>query len=288
LLAVALVVLAAALFAVSRSEMSSRGRQYVGVPAYFYPTDANVEQWQRLRDGFPAVRVAIATGLGLDGDSPIAAYQREITLTHEAGVLILAYVTTREPDIGPTRAAADITSEIDRAYEWYGTDGVLDGIFFDEAVDYPVTCDQRALFADLDRHVKAKGGRAMTVLNHGQVLPECYATAADILVNAETTYDLYQRWQPWGWEKRYPATKFWHIVHGATAVEQMRDVVALSRRRNAGTIYVTGAPAQEPYAALPEESYWAGELSAVTDPGGGRLRRSLRTSGATQEQIPPG
>lgn len=270
-LALTLVALAGALVLVSRpSEGPAAARdQHLGVPAYFYPTDANAGQWQRLRDGAPAVRMAIVTGLELDGDGPVAAYQREIRLTHDAGVVMLAYITTREPGNGPTRPATDIRGDVDTAYAWYGASGALDGIFFDEAVDYPVTCAQRELFVDLDRHVKSKGGRAMTVINHGQILPECYATAADVIVTAETTFDLYKRWQPWGWELRYPATKFWHLVHGATTVEQMQEVVGLSRRRNAGTVYVTGAPVEDPYGALPDERYWATELAAVAGPRAG-------------------
>lgn len=262
-----LVLLGSALVALRRGAEvpppTASVSQSLGVPAYFFPVEANMEHWQRLRQGAPTVRVAIVTGLGLDGGHPIAAYQREIALTHDAGVLVLAYITTRSAEDGTTRPMKDITSDIDQAYSWYGIGGVLDGIFFDEAVDYPVTCAQRETFVALDRYVKAKDGTGTTVINHGQILPECYATAADVIVNAEMSYDLYKDWQPWGWEDRYPATKFWHLIHGVATVGEMREVVALSRRRRAGTVYVTGAPAHDPYGALPEDQYWESELRAV-------------------------
>lgn len=88
------------------------------------------------------------------------------------------------------------------------------GSSFDESVPYPVTCDQVPYHAELNRYVKAKGGAALTVINHGQILPECYADVADIQMNAETTYESYvKEWRPLGLGGPPPGKEV--LAHGA-------------------------------------------------------------------------
>lgn len=231
----------------------------LGVPAYFYPAGAGLADWDRLRAGAPAVRTVIATGLGLDGKVPDRAYRSQIDRTRAAGIEVLAYVGTSSGDKPPEAAKR----EIDRAYQWYD----VDGIFFDEAVRFPVTCEQVGYYGDLGRHAKAHKASGTTVINHGQILPECYAEVTDVMMNAETSARSYRSWYPWGWEERYPPEKFWHLVHGAGTVGEMQEVLALSRARGAGRVFVTPAGPESPggpYGSLPPADYWKAEGAAVS------------------------
>ncbi len=236
--------------------------QQVGIAAYFYPAGGNLAYWEQLRSAPRQVAFAVATGLGLEGEKPDTNYQEQIRKTRAAGVRMLAYVTTS----GSSRPLEALKREIDHAYAWYG----VDGIFFDESVPYPVTCNQVPYHTELNRYVKAKGGPALTVINHGQILPECYATTADILMNAEMSYESYlKEWRPSGWEHRYPAKKFWHLIHGVDTEEKMRRVLALSKARNARYVFMTpvaATPNVSPYASLPPRSYWTRLLEALHAP----------------------
>jgi len=257
----------------------------VAVPAYFYPAGTNLAYWDRLRGSASSVAMTVATGLELEGSQPDANYQTQLTRLHDAGVRVLAYVTTS----GGSKSPARVEAEIDRAYGW----NRVDGIFFDEAVAYPVTCSQVGYYGSLDRYVKTKGGSAVTVVNHGQILPECYASVADVLLTAETDYGAYKdSWRQWGWEASYPASKFWHLVHGVDSIDKMHEVVALSRARNAGYVFATSATASSPggpYGSLPNRSYWDAELSTVASlpTGTGPASTTTTTRPPTTTTRPP-
>lgn len=231
----------------------------IGLPAYFYPAGSGLAFWDQLRSGSPTVSVVIATGLRLESTSADTNYQSQITRTRAVGIKVLAYVTTS----GGDRTPASVKAEIDRAFAWYK----VDGIFFDESVRYPVTCGQVDYYRSLSQYAKAKKAGAMTVINHGQILPECYASASDVLMNAEMSASSYtSSWRPWGWEQNYPAEKFWHLVHSTATVSEMQEIVRLSRTRNAGRVFVTSAGLTSPggpYGSLPAPDYFGAELRAV-------------------------
>jgi hypothetical protein len=241
---------------------ASTTAQSIGIPAYFYPAGAGLTYWDQLRSGAPTLSVVIATGLRLETTAADSNYQAQIAKTRAAGIKVLAYVTTSAGD----KPLATARLEMDRAFAWYN----VDGIFFDESVRYPVTCGQVDYYRSLHMHAKHMRRGAMTVLNHGQILPECYADTADVLMTAEMSAADYKAgWKPWGWEHKYPASKFWHLVHSAPTVAQMQEVVALSRSRNAGRTFVTSAGMSSPsgpYGSMPSADYWKAQLAAVSAP----------------------
>lgn len=70
-------------------------QQVLAIPAYFYPSGAvNLAYWDQLRGGYPSVRIAVATGLGLEGNKPNPDYQAQRTKTRKVGIQVLACVTT--------------------------------------------------------------------------------------------------------------------------------------------------------------------------------------------------
>ena len=235
-------------------------KQSMAIPAYFYPTAENLPLWEQLRSGHPAVSIAIATGLGLEGTTPDPNYQAQMTKTRKAGIRGLAYVTTSYGAKELTKAL----KEIDNAFAWYD----IDGIFFDEAVPYPVTTAQVSYHAAMHKYVKSKNRGAITVINHGQILPEEYAAVCDIMMNAEMGYESYlKEWSPWGWESRYPASKFWHIIHSVDTVEKMQHALKLSKERNARYVFVTSSTMESPggpYGTLPSSEYWSAEIAAIS------------------------
>ena len=95
----------------------------MAVPAYFYPAGGNLAYWDQLRSGFPGVSFAVATGLGLEGTNANPDYQTQITQTRQAGILMLAYVTTSSG----AKPLTNAQTEIDHAYAWYGVDGIFFG-----------------------------------------------------------------------------------------------------------------------------------------------------------------
>jgi len=110
------------------------------------------------------------------------------------------------------------------------------------------------------------------VLNPGSPVPSCYRDAADVLVTFEGSYANYigspdrqpLDYVPLGWTEQHP-DQIWHIVYGATTTGKMERVMALSRERGAGYVYVTDAGLPNPFGTLPPADYWLAE-QALLDP----------------------
>jgi Spherulation-specific family 4 len=230
------------------SVMAAHAAQSIAVPAYFYPSYPD-PVWAQMQSAVPPVAVAVMNPASGPGAAPDANYVSQIAAARAAGVAVLGYVTTSYA----TRPASAVEAEVDAYYAWYG----VDGIFFDEAAN---TCPLQSYYAGLDTYVKAKGGLGRTVINPGINTPECFVTAADILLNFEGSFSAYQTWTPDGWEAGYDPSHFWHLVYGASA-GQMPTAVLLSQSRGAGYVYVTDDGLPNPWDTLPP--YWAAELAQV-------------------------
>jgi len=175
---------------------------------------------------------------------------------------------TRSGDSSMQAWLGQAEADVDLWYEYYGPD--LDGIFFDEAPDQCGTTLAPTLYADgyaaLDAYVKQAHPGALTALNPGQAVPRCFEDAADVLVTLRGQLRRLHR-SGFGGERRLPAPhvdaggpqKIWHIVYGVTGQDQMEQVMALSKSRNAGYVYVTDDLLPNPYDTLPPAPYWADE-----------------------------
>ncbi len=104
--------------------------------------------------------------------------------------------------------------------------------------------------------------------------------SADIMVNFEGTYDTYKSSYSapsWVQDKKddgtykYEPSRFWHLVHttkdetspGPTGETKMKEVINLSKKRNAGYMYVTPDEMSNPWDTLPSGSYWETENSCL-------------------------
>jgi hypothetical protein len=217
--------------------------QSVAVPSYFYPG----RLWTRLETGAPTVGLAIINPSSGPSDVLDPNYVNQVNSTKATGITVLGYVHTNYA----SKSRADVEAEVDRYDDWYG----VDGIFFDDVTD---DCATVGYYRDLHDYVKAKASGATVVLNPGTNTGECFMTAGDILVTFEDSYDAYQGWQPSGWETKYPANRFWHLILN-TSRTNLPSAIAKSKSHNIGWILVTDDSGANPWDSLP--SYWSQELS---------------------------
>jgi hypothetical protein len=257
-------LLLAAVFAIA-AEGAAAAK--LAVPSYFYPDcDWNAScLWRQLEDGAPAVGLAVINpGVYTLPDPRIDPraravfdddrYRRQVQSARARGIVVLGYVPTHW-------AARDLFLVKDDIEVLYRL-APLDGIFVDEVPNRD--CRALAYFAEIGDHVRGHGGLGVVALNPGATTQECYMSEADVVVNFEGSYDSYLRWAPAGWERLYPATRFWHLVHDTRTEAAMHDAVRLSEARGAGWIYVTPDHLPNPWDALPTGSYWSSLLSRTT------------------------
>lgn len=235
---------------------SEVGAARLACPAYFYPdcTDNPACLWGQLDAAAPSVGLAIINPDSGPGVVGLIEYVLQRLTSRAAGISLIGYVSTQYG----MRSAAAVKADIDKYYVWYG----VDGIFLDEVPSED--CRTQSYYADLNRYIKSWGGAgALTVLNPGMATKECFMNVSDIVVNFEGSYAEYVAWSTAGWESRYLAQRFWHIVHTAPTESDMLAAMSLSKRRNAGWIYITPDTLPNPYDSLPAGSYWTFELGAA-------------------------
>jgi hypothetical protein len=183
---------------------------------------------------------------------------RALRQTRRRGIRVLGYVTT---DYG-NRALAEVKSDVDRWHAWY----TIDGIFFDEA---PSSAELLDYCLALYEFTKSESGRHhRVVLNPGTQTAEDFMTACDILVNSESRWSTYRDAFPGnqGWVARYPAARFWHLIHGCPTEAEMQTALQLARSRNAEWTFVTDCTDANPYRRLPGRTYWESQLRLASMP----------------------
>ncbi|MFB6983110.1 spherulation-specific family 4 protein [Streptomyces scopuliridis] len=250
------------------------GSQKVSVPAYFYPGPL----WDRLAQAGTGVGLAIANPSNGPGDGD-DQYTAAIKKADAAGISVIGYVstgylgttgmTTRSGSSDPDEWMRQIKADVDAWYQLYGGAG-LGGIFFDEGL---ARCGSGN--TDVNRYIELKnyvesryGEGAVVVDNPGTGVEECYTKAADTLVTFEGDENTYRGHQPQAWETSASPDKVWHLVYGVQDEGTMREVMELSRQRNAGHVYVTPDTMADknPWDTLPPDAYWNSELGLA---GGG-------------------
>ncbi len=236
--------------------------QTIAVPSYFYPGSL----WTQLEDAAPSVGLAIINPDSGPSGAVNPDYAAQVVHSQTAGLTVIGYIHTSYG----ARSLAEVEAEIDAYYTFYPS---LDGIFLDEvSTDCALVLPPPAgngYYSQLHAHIKAKGGKALTVINPGTQTDECYVTASDIIVNFESTYADYtdpSYAQP-DWVNAYNPSRFWHLVYDTATVAQMRTALALSKARHAGWVYVTPdlktGPWINPWDSLPDVPYWVAELNGV-------------------------
>jgi hypothetical protein len=166
--------------------------------------------------------------------------------------------------------------DVNAWYAFYGPS--IDGIFFDQGQN---RCgpsggsrDWSDTYRFMSAYVKGAHPGALTVINPGTAVPQCYERAADVLVTFEGSYAAYtghpatpaEAYMRLTWNPVDPQ-KIWHLVYGAGTEAAMDDAVLLSKQRNAGWVYVTDDTLGNPWDSLPAPSYWTNERGQVAPSG---------------------
>ena len=220
--------------------------QNVVVPAYFYPGAG----WTRAADSKPVPRIMIldVSGTGA-GSAPERKYQSAAKRAQAAGITIMGYSDTDYTQ----RPPADIEADVRNYKAWYG----VTDIFLDQVSSDP---GQLGYYRNLSTYIHSVNPGSAVMLNPGTYPDQRYMSAGDILMVFENTYANYLSLRVPGWVRRYPATRFAHVIYG-TSASQLPDALSLARQRHAGFVYVTNGTGLERYNSLPR--YWAAEDAII-------------------------
>ncbi len=262
--------------------------QQLAVPAYVDPiTDPGT--WTELTGAKAGtVGIIVANVDNGPGPQPVPAWASAIQQAHANGSKVLGYVdtgylgsatgshpgglSTRSGSGGLHQWLSQIESDIDAWYQFYGSD--LGGIFMDQGTTACGPGPLSTAFADQYRAltdlVKQAHPGAMTVLNPGTAVGDCFRDSADVLVTFEGSFGEYtgpprssnEAFQPLTWS---PAPdKIWHIIYGASSHHELMRALSLSKTRKAGYVYVTSAVPPDPFDTLPAAPYWSDEQRQIS------------------------
>jgi hypothetical protein len=220
--------------------------QNLVVPAYFYPGGG----WTRATDSNPVPRIMILDVAGSGaGSAPERKYQTAVKQARAAGITVMGYSDTDYTLRSPAAIEADV-----RNYKtWYSvTDIFLDQVSSGRA--------QLGYYRNLSRYIHGANPGSAVMLNPGTYPDQQYMSVGDILLVFENTYASYLSLQVPNWVRRYPATRFAHVIY-ATSASQLPHAVSLARQRHAGFVYVTNGTGLERYNSLP--AYWSRENAII-------------------------
>lgn len=237
-----------------------RAQTRIAIPSYQDPGSPVWDAWAA--PGRDSVGLMIVNENNGDDTTYYDYVDAGIRATRKRGIFVIGYVHTTYGQ----RDLADLKQKVDGVFQDY----LVDGIFFDEV---PTDCNgsnpqsgsNYAYYTELAEYVRRRqtGGR-LVLLNPGtQPANDCWMSIANILVTAESSSlaDYQQNYQDQPWFYSYPPDRFWHIVYTVNNASELQTILALSKARNAGWIYVTDQALPNPYAQTP--SFWQLETNTI-------------------------
>ena len=133
--------------------------------------------------------------------------------------------------------------------------GLIDGIFFDRVSTSSSHIDYYGGLAFGSRNTGHK-----VIFNFGDSPYSEYMNFCDLCIVFQGTACAYRTWVPK--EADFIPSKIGHMIHGVTSPGEMREVLALARKRNAGVVHVTHNAGPAPWGSLP--SYLDAELEEMS------------------------
>jgi hypothetical protein len=233
--------------------------QQIGVPTYFAPCSTSTSscKWSRIKGNTGVV--IFNPNNGPNSPSTQTQYAALSTELKANGTLVLGYVYTSYS----ARSAAVVKAEIDTYYASYG----VSGIFLDQGNG---SCNSLAYYEGIISYIKtSKNRNSLVALNWGTYGAECYMTSVnrpDVVVNFQGSYSNYLTWNATAfapWTIKYPASRFWHLVH-STSSTNAAQAFALSRSRRAGLVYITNDGLPNPWDTV-SSYYLTSEVAAVAN-----------------------
>lgn len=232
----------------------------IAIPSYQDPGSSQWNAW--IAPGRSSVGIMIVNEDNGDDLTYYPSVDAGIQAARKKGVFVVGYIYTGYGQ----RDLAAIEKDIDGVYKNYS----VDGIFFDEA---PTDCKAAsglgtsayAYYQQLADYVRSRqAGARLVILNPGtQPANDCWMSLANILVTSEedSLKDYKSGYQDQAWLHRYAPERFWHIVYNIDTAAEFQSVLALSRKRGAGWIYITDGNSTNPYLQPP--AYWPLETRTV-------------------------
>lgn len=253
--------------------------QIGAIASYIHP-GADPAAWDRLIGArSDKVGVLVANVLNGPDSKRNSTWAGVIDRGRASGKKVLGYVPTGYLGLTGTTTRlgsddmddwiAQIEQDVDTWYRLYGDS--IGGIFFDEGYNVcGVDNDYANYYEELNRYAKTRHPGAMTVLNPGTVVPQCYEDTADVLMTYESDYAAYYgnnansalNYKELDWTPQN-SSKIWHIIYGVPASEVTR-VAATAKERGAGYLQITDDVLPNPYDTLPSGDYWAAHQNAVS------------------------
>jgi hypothetical protein len=193
-----------------------------------------------------------------------AANLATITRARGAGIQVLGYVWTDYANnaagnpVAPWMTPAPLAAAEKEALQWYDWYRVT-GFLFD-GVPTGTADGQLTYYLNLYRYVHQHIPNAQVWINPGwyPASPD-YMSAADVVMDFESSYDTLTANPPPAWVHRYPASRFANVLQLPDSESgRLGAALALTLADNAGHVYVAD---QQNYSALP--AYWNAENAAV-------------------------
>jgi hypothetical protein len=228
------------------------------VPAYFYPANDGLKQWDRLIDSPVAANiVAIANPNSGPGSVDDPNYAKVLQRARLKGVTVIGYVSTKYGN----RPLDEVKADVDRWVHFYRT---VQGIFFDEQSSQ---VEKLTYYTTLYGYVRKESGLGLVVTNPGTACAEEYLAqpATDVVCMAEAVKEFSTYRRPF-WADRYPAERFAALLCQTETAEQMSADVRSMRAKRIGYCYITDLKEPNPWERLP--MYWDEEVAAVRQADG--------------------
>ena len=247
------------LFALCAS-LTATAQNRIAIPSYQDPGSSQWNAW--IAPGRASVGLMIVNEDNGDDLTYYPSVDAGIQAARKKGVFVVGYVYTGYGQ----RDLAAVEADIAGVYKNYS----VDGIFFDEA---PTDCKAASItgastyayYQQLADYVRShQAGARLVVLNPGtQPANDCWMSLANILVTSEedNLKDYKAGYQDQAWFHRYAPDRFWHIVYNIDNATDFASVLALSRQRGAGWVYITDGNSSNPYLKPP--AYWPLETQTI-------------------------
>ena len=195
-----LALLLVATPALSAAEPAAKSPVALLVPAYFYPSDAGLKQWDALLEASKDVPIiAIISPASGPGTKADANYAKVFERVKKAKATLIGYVTTSYGK----RPLADVKADVDT---WLRLYPGIQGIFFDEQASDAAQVDY---YAKLYAYVRKAKGLSLVVTNPGTTCDEGYLKrpAADTACLFEG-HEGFDKFRLPGWASGYSPERF--------------------------------------------------------------------------------
>jgi hypothetical protein len=222
------------------------------VPAYFYPVEQGLEDWNRLIKASHQVSItAIVNPASGPGKEVDPNYIKVFELAAKEPVTLIGYVTTSYCK----RPIEDVKADVDRWLKFYPN---IVGIFFDEQASGAEFVEYQAT---LYKYVRVDKKRQLVITNPGTVCAEGFLSkpATDSVCLFEGPQPLDPKGLP-VWSKNYKPMQIVALSYKVKTLDSMRECIHNAVGNNVGYFYVTDAEGANPWNRLP--AYWDEEVAA--------------------------